>query len=249
MIHVQPGGSEFHVIPLSFSEDNAGNPLHLVLIMVTIPILTPLQRRRNDIIYYLICLLVAFVLFCAYLRWQPWNSRLHLPLFILWSVLIGLAISQVHNTRMANLIIAATMFGAIPWLIFNSSRPIIGSSSILNTSRTLLYFENRRSLIDPYTRSVQSLSHSKCTDIGLVLGGDDWEYPLWILLRQTIGSDVRIEFVDVKNASAKEYSAFPEFTPCAVLATNALVTNNFQVNGVTYSVHKSTSFITVLTPK
>ncbi len=115
--------TEFHIIPLSYNEDLAGNPLHLLLIMVSISILV-LQQQKKDTIYYFVCLAGAFILFSLYPKWQPWHSRLHLPLFILWSSLVGLMLSQLRIQWIANLCIVILLVGALPYVLNNSTRPI-----------------------------------------------------------------------------------------------------------------------------
>jgi len=229
-------GTEFHIIRLSNHEDAAGNPLHLVLIIVSIPILLLQQRMKKDTLYYFVCLIGAFILFSLYLKWQPWNSRLHLPLFILWSPLIGLSLYQIRAHRIANLCIVILILGALPWLLNNKTRPIIGQESIMATSRTELYFRNRPSLAEPYIRSVQFLSNMQCSDIGLVLGGDDWEYPFWVLLGKDGKQTVRLEHVNVTNISQVKSNEYPfnAFTPCAVIVVSDNPPNEVHIGDVTY---------------
>jgi 4-amino-4-deoxy-L-arabinose transferase-like glycosyltransferase len=229
-------GTEFHVLRISRSEDTAGNPLHLVLIILSMPILLLHQPRKKDTIYYFVCLLGAFIFFSLYLKWQPWNSRLQLPLFILWSPLIGLSLSQLRVQKIANLGIVILLLGALPYLVYNSSRPILGQESIMATSRIELYFRNRLSLAKPYFQSVEFLSNTECSDIGLALGGDDWEYPFWVLLNENGKRTVRLEHVNVTNISEVKSSEYPfsAFTPCAVIVVSDNSPDELHVGDVTY---------------
>ena len=212
----------FHVLRISRSEDNAGNPLDLVLIIVSIPILVMEAHKKRDIIYYLICLVGGFIFFCLVLKWQPWNSRLHLPLFILWCPLIGLSLSQIRFHWVVNLGLTFLLLGTLPYLLYNYSRPIMGQGNILTTSRTELYFVVRPSLAEPYFGSAEFLSNTQCSDIGLVLGGNDWEYPFWVLLNEDGKRTVRLEHVNVTNISQGKSNRYPifAFTPCAVIVVS-----------------------------
>lgn len=228
--------TEFHIRRLSNHEDSASNPLHLVLIIVSIPILILQQRKKKDAIYYLTCLVGAFILFCLYLKWQPWHSRLQLPLFILWSSLIGSSLSQIRVHSIVNLYIVILLLGTCPYLLNNASRPIIGQKSIMVSSRNELYFENHPSLAEPYISSVKYLSNSKCSNIGLVLGGDDWEYPFGVLLGEDSRRKVRLEHVNVTNISRVKYNEYPfnAFTPCAVIVVSDNPPNEVRIGDIIY---------------
>ena len=232
-------GTEFHVRHLSSSEDAAGNLLHLILITVSIPILMLQQHKKKDTGYYFVCLVGAFVLFCLYLKWQPWHSRLHLPLFLLWSPLIGLLLSQVRGRRIAESAIVILLLGALPWVVFNRSRSIVSildQESIMTTDRTELYFRNLPSLHEPYVRAAQFLQNSQCLNVGLVLGGNDWEYPFWPLLNGDSNRTVRLEHMNVTNISQVKYNEYPfdTFIPCAIIIVNANPPNNIRMGDVTY---------------
>ncbi len=229
-------GTKFHIDRPSLSEDIAGNPLHLILIILATLILILQQRRRRDNLYYFVCLAAAFLLFCLYLKWQLWGSRLQLPLFILFSPLIGSLLSQLRFHKIVNFSIVILLLGAIPYLVNNHSRPIIGQANIITTSRINLYFKNRASLSQPYIDSAQFLSQTQCSNIGLILGPDDWEYPFWVLLGQNGKQTFRLEHVGVTNISRIKYKDYPfnAFTPCAVIVVNSRPPDKFQVGDVSY---------------
>ena len=229
-------GTEFHVLFYPNSEDYAGNPLHLALITVSIPILMLQRRMQKDAGYYSVCLLVGFVLFCLYLKWQPWHSRLHLPLFILWSPPIGLWLSQVRARNTANLVVAIMIFGAVPMVVHNLRQSVVHEDGIAIIDRVEQYFTNRPSLYEPYIGSVRFLRNAQCWDIGLLTGGDDWEYPFWVMLREGTGRKIRLEHVNVANISKVKYDEYPfnTFTPCAVIVVSPDPPNEVHIGDVTY---------------
>ena len=228
--------TKFYVEPLSLQEDRAGNPLHLVLMIVLIPMLIVQQHQKRDAIWFFVCLVFGFLLFCLYLKWQPSNSRLHLPLFVLWSALIGLSLSQIRAHWIADLCILILLLGAIPYLVYNKARPILGQESIITSNRTELYFRNRPSIAEPYIRSTQFLSNTQCSDIGLILPVDSYEYPFWVLLGKDDRPVVRIEHVNVTNISqviSNEYP-FNTFTPCSIIVVSDDPPNEVRIGDVTY---------------
>jgi hypothetical protein len=50
-------------------------------------------------------------------------------------------------------------------------------------------------------RIAGDIRQKKATKVGLVLSGDGWEYPLWVLIKKGNPTPVHIEHVEVDNAS------------------------------------------------
>jgi hypothetical protein len=158
---------------------------------------------------YLLCLVAGFLLFSLLLRWQPWNSRLMLPLFVLASAVAGSVLGDVpRRLPMAALAIGLTL-AATPWLAANRSRPLVASAalqtspSILATSRTEQYFAKRPMLEAPYRSAAALITARGARRVGLVCHEDAWEYPLWVLLGSGWHRPPVIEHAAVRNVSAK----------------------------------------------
>jgi hypothetical protein len=75
----------FAVVPKISDEDRAKAPVHAVLgITVFIVAVAALFRRRDRwITVFLLTPFVGFALLCFLLKWNEWNSRLHIPVFSL----------------------------------------------------------------------------------------------------------------------------------------------------------------------
>ena len=89
-------GTPFHVPSKSLHEADAGNPLHSILIFATLFLLlwqwrTPELRSASVLALGPV---MAFLLFCAVLRWQPWHTRVHLSSFVLWAAVSGTALAR-----------------------------------------------------------------------------------------------------------------------------------------------------------
>ncbi len=187
-------------IPRSWRhEDSIGNPLHLLIGAVALALF--IRRRREipnarNLAAFVAACAAAALLFCVLFRWQMWSTRLHLPLFVLGSAFAASALPP-GATRLRFAVLAVVLVGAVPCLVYNKSRPIVGEGSILTTPRTELYFSNRRDLYAPYQDAAARVRAAGVTEIGLIAGSDDWAYPLFALL----GPGVRIVHVDVENAS------------------------------------------------
>lgn len=207
----------FEAPKISLHEDNDGNPIHLVLIVASIGfcIFDKKLRLNANFILYLCSLAGGFLLFSFYLRWQPWHSRLHLPLFVLWSPVIAMVLSGSWSRWAANSTMYIILLASLPWLLYNSSRPLLGQKSIINTSRTEQYFNNRLFIQESFKNAVLMIKARKCSSIGLHLEPDSWEYPLWALLNTDGDHIYRIEHIDVNNASGG--IRLKDFIPCAIV--------------------------------
>ncbi len=217
----------FQINSLINHEDMAGAPIHLLLFFViVVPYIIYsfryyFERKKIkdiSIIFYIAVILLAFVLFCVFLKYQPWNGRHHLAYLVLMSAPIGLIISRQRNFRIGIIIMYILLLSSIPWLFFNESRPLIANSQIIqnnrvenifNTSRTQQYFFNRRYLESPYLASADFLHSINCNSIGLAhsskgMGNNNlWEYPFWVILKEKFSEYPTIRHVNLANYSSK----------------------------------------------
>jgi 4-amino-4-deoxy-L-arabinose transferase-like glycosyltransferase len=207
-------GTEFHILPPIFSEDHAGNLVQTILIFCSFLLFVTIKQKPATHVYYLIMVISGYLLFSALLKWQPWNTRLELPLFILISPWIGLVLSNINRQWLVNTVFAFLFIGAIPWMIDNSTRPLLGDRNILTMKREAQYFAGRPELYKPYSDAAGFLKVIQCYRVGLISGPDDWEYPLWQILNPK--NEVHIEHVNVTNVSSQIPNA-GSFEPCAVI--------------------------------
>jgi hypothetical protein len=152
---------------------------------------------------------------CLGLNWQGWVSRLQLPVFVLACPLIGVAAGRLPP-RVGRACGALLLVVALPWVLRNNTRRLIGPRSIFLTPRTEQYFANHRALLAPYRRAARAVAAAGCTEAGLIIGGDDFEYPLWVLMAEEAGRPVALRHVQVGNESAVREGPVPP--PCAVVA-------------------------------
>src|SRR5262249_25768907 len=139
------------------------------------------QLRRHRVLWsYVSALLMAFVLFSLLLKWQPWHSRLHLPLFVLWSPVLALIYDLCPRTLLGTGLLLTVY--AWPPLLLNYLHPLLGERSVLKVARMEQYFSLRSMAQAEYVGAAEFLRSRNCTEVGLVLGWNDFEHPLWVLL-------------------------------------------------------------------
>ena len=222
MLRLERDDRGFRLPPLQNHEDFAGNPIHLLLIVLCGAELfhAAMQRRLSIREYYVLSLFVGYLVLCLSLRWNVYITRVHLPLFILWSAAIATALSEPIFARARTYIIVLLVVTSQFTLFYNESRPLIGASNIFTVPRLEQYFRNRPDVQAPYRYAATLVQDKRCADIGLWLENDTWEYPLWILLNVGEIDGLRIKHVLVSNesAGASLQREMNNFVPCALVA-------------------------------
>ncbi|HEY2110177.1 MAG TPA: hypothetical protein VGH25_00470, partial [Dongiaceae bacterium] len=219
--------SKFEASTDQTSEDIAGNPVQLLLAIAAVLTIfltgggSGFPRRR-----YALCVIGATLLFLVVLRWQPWITRLQLPIFALAAPLTGFLAfewirgwARVGATALLALLLVIT---AMPPLWANYRRPLFSpdgyAASIWPMTGDEILFIARADLLASYQAAERYVVQNKDSRIGLVISGNDWEYPLWRLLREQWLTGLRIEHVAVKDRPmAKPYPLGP-FDPTLVIA-------------------------------
>jgi 4-amino-4-deoxy-L-arabinose transferase-like glycosyltransferase len=238
----------FQFTALSFHEDYAGNPLHLLVIVAVLMLCIAAARLRSDrlLVTYVVTLIGVFFVFALYLKWQPWSSRLELVLFVLFAPACGVVLTRVSPRIGLNVLAIVLTLAAIPWVVKNQSRPLTGPNSILTTPRTAQYFTNRHALEAPYAGAARYLQGSQCTTVGLEDNIDDWEYPLWRLLNH---GTQRVEFEHIlvhnETSDLADVEPYVSFHPCAIVAIRQKQGSIVDYHGSNYHAAWSSSVIVV----
>jgi 4-amino-4-deoxy-L-arabinose transferase-like glycosyltransferase len=171
-------------------EDSAPNFIHFILLLVSV-ILIDLHALKNKtstgIQLLALTIFLQGLLFCLYLKWQPWNTRLHVPLFMLALPLIGYAASI--NRRFKKTVVVIIPLILIYALIIvsrnvtrpyiNSQRPYVSSNMAIFDTRYQKYFANVPGYYNEYCAIVKNIQQLNYKNIGLILNDDAYEYPLF----------------------------------------------------------------------
>ncbi len=218
-------------------EDFVGAPIHIILFGLGCIVLLrrwirfPTERRRLwPLALLAISILLAYICFSLTLKWSPFHNRLLLPLVILGVPVMSFGCQSLGHPRVQNGILLGLLVMALAYGLTSIRRPIVPlpvvsqqqqaeqSPSILTLERDAMYFSGaRRELAEPYRQVAETLGQSQCRRIGLYIGQDDWEYPLWVLLSQQFGKDFKLQHVGVDNESAQLPPSFPDQELCAVI--------------------------------
>jgi len=248
------GSLPFSIPPISFQEGLTENTLHLLLFLGTFGYCAATLRKTPRLAFYCLALAAGFLIFCVFLKWQDWNRRLHLPLFILGCAAAGAIIAQIKPGYVSNAIVCLFFVAAIPWLVAGQPRPLIGSTNIFNVSRNQQYFAERPNAYLPYEAAVQQIEQRQVSNVGLVLGPSHYEYPLWVFLSQSQKPLPRIEDVGVDNETnvLASSGSFRSFSPDILVVTlsSIMSDNTYRLDNRIYQrVWQSSNVIALYIPE
>lgn len=129
----------------------------------------------------------------ALLRWQPWGTRLMYPALtvtIIMSVnLLSISLNKckaiTKHVVLGILIVLSTML-AIPSVTYNL-QPALEFAKSGCENRINQYFRANYRL-DGYQKLIELSMEDQAMDIGLIISGDGYDYPLWLMLKDTYPS-------------------------------------------------------------
>jgi hypothetical protein len=212
----------------SLHEDYAGNLLHYMLTALAFLALPFVRISKKRAVYcYAGSVLLGVILYCAVLRWQPWATRYHTALFMLSAPLIAAIFAGFRSfSKRVFVGMAIILFAySTPFLILNKTRSFaaLRNDFILSTGdRFKSYFINRPELYADYSTAAKIIMDEGAEEVGLCLGYDDYEYPLWVLVgREASPGTPRFRHVGVADMSRmKEKQNLPP--PVLVVTTKRL---------------------------
>jgi hypothetical protein len=161
------------------SEDSAPNFVHLLLTALAFAVLlfSVFKKQKAFVNPLLFIIILQVVLFCLYLKWQPWHTRLHTTLFLMAIPLLCYAFSVSNKLKRVFYILSPILLiYALLMVLHNNNRPY---NPIIFESRYQKYFIDNPYAYQEYNAINKSISQANYTNIGLNLGIDDWEYPLF----------------------------------------------------------------------
>lgn len=247
-------GMPFKMNKLNFNEDFAHNFFGIWLILFCIPLLL-FARLPKAAKWYSGLTFLSFLIFCFFISYQTYGSRLHVPFFLLAAPVIGITYGAVLPGWFAKLLPALLWAAALPFALLSSAHPLLSTKwffeeifppinsalhlnirtdapnlnlkqkSVLNTSPGRLFWGEHWPGTEALLQRVNALNPQK---IGFVFTEASFDYAYQFLLRKP-----GREFAHVLVGNASAVLEDPAFQPDVIIAEKS-VGQGFDYHGKAY---------------
>lgn len=206
------GGQEFTIYTApNYGCDTAVNPtvfwLIIVCIVASIILAKELKKDQRQL-GYCIAMVLSFCLLCTITVWSKYVSRFQLTYFALLCPAVAVVIDLMKRKLPEK--VHAGIVGAIYFLCITECLGLgIYYSSMTSDGSDYGFFAIRGNIYADYAEMADAIRTSDCDFVGLLIGGDSYEYPL----TQMIDPDTRMEHVNVSGelAAYEDIAFIPDF--------------------------------------
>jgi hypothetical protein len=171
-------------------EDHAPFPVQSLLLLAAVAVALVTRRVPGPVRAYAGATLVVLLLTVGILKWQEWGNRLVLPVIAVGAPLVGWWLETVLNAKrwrkgiaaVVAVVVGIVFAGAYVSVAVGQPRPLVGKYSVFTTDEWAQRFARNRSRQPLYEAAADRLRASGAHRIGVVVRGDQWEYPFWVML-------------------------------------------------------------------
>ena len=190
-----------------FNEDMVGNFFYLMIFLISF-VLFCFETKEKDDNYrligfsYIFSLIIGYCLFSLIAPWQPWQTRLDLPWFVLtlpfviYSLVncdLKIQIGILNNTfHLSVFHLGIFIFLIISPILFNN--PNKYPRALFINTREERYFPSYAVVKNSYISASNFIKSSGYKKIGLTFGWNDWEYPIWVL-SDALKNDIQLNYL------------------------------------------------------
>lgn len=224
---------EFPALPAMNCDSAINTFIIFMLVICTVWFLIRIDRQQRIQVQYSFYVLITFLVFCVFLRWEMFINRYMLSYFAIICPFITVQLQSLMEMvrrkgfvwGMLGIVLAACMM--------NFVREVKYIRELAPFEKPSGYFVYNRELEEDYSIAARYIKEHGFHKVGLYIGGNSYEYPLW----QMLGEEVeRIEHVNVDNELQRYEDR--EFLPNCIIAVDTSVFDKeeFKCHGATYKI-------------
>jgi len=121
----------------------------------------------------------------------------------------------------SHVIVFCMVFYSLNFVCANTSRSLV-SLDWCHKDRMELYFINRKDLFQDYENAIHVVQEAGPQEVGLYLGGNDWEYPFWAFAMRTKKNGRAMTFKHVGVSNISKTIDEDAFLPLYVIVTKKI---------------------------
>jgi hypothetical protein len=170
-------------------EDHAPFPIQSALILAAVVATLVARRVPGPVRLYGGLTLLALLLTVAVVKWQLWGNRLLLSEIVIGVPLVGWWLERLLERQQRRLIAAAAAVimtvgfaGAYGSVLLGQPRRLVGTGSVFTRTELQERFARQETRAGAHERVADLIRAADAHRIGLMINGDQWEYPLWVML-------------------------------------------------------------------
>ncbi|QRN84202.1 hypothetical protein JR338_05535 [Chloroflexota bacterium] len=110
---------EFYIPDNNTSEQPSGNPLHLmifVLSLVAVVGIVIFGKEKPNVLIYAALLIVSMLLYCLVFKWSPTGGRTQLTYFFMFGPVAAVFLDKLEKYQVEGILAAILLIFAIPWI-------------------------------------------------------------------------------------------------------------------------------------
>ena len=159
-------------------ETKAPAPVHLAAAFLLPFMIIAFQCKSAPLkLFYWSLPFFCFMLFCLFVKWQPWNSRLQLPIFCLACPIIAVVVGESKKGRLFTALMSLLLFLVMIPSLNSFSRPVFKANNIFNSHSVDLQYRYFPGWKQPQLEINNMIKHLKPSCIKFDLEWA-WQYPL-----------------------------------------------------------------------
>lgn len=201
-----------------FPARNCDSAINMFLVVTTLfmAVWFICRNKKQSVLMkgFSIYALGSFIVFCSVLRWERYINRYMIAYFALLSVFIVIQIFdmvQVLKGTRGYLLSYFVMVVVVAGSLINYCLEIRYLQMVSPFSKERGYFAYNGEIKEAYSEMTEAIRQSESRKLGLKIGGNTYEYPIWSML----GEDYEIRHIMVENSTGKFEKR--DFTPDCIL--------------------------------
>jgi hypothetical protein len=185
-------------------EDHSPYPVQSALVLLATfgSIVAP--RVPGRVRAYALTVFGTLIMYASVVKWQPWGNRLVSAALIVGAPLVGWALPRLAANLPAlgtlaaprvrirplvaaavTVVVAAGVAHGYYAVLFGAPRPLVGAHSVLLRDEWDQRFARLPGHRSYYEWGAAEVRASGARRVGIVIRGDQWEYPWWLMLPGT----------------------------------------------------------------